>query len=175
MRALPDLLARNPRARVLIIGGTGVSYGAAPPAGTTWKDIFLNEVKDRLDMSRVHFLGYLSYELYMAVMQISTVHVYLTYPFVLSWSLLEAMSMGCAIVASDTQPLHEAVVDGETGRLVDFFDAQALTENVTTLLNDPRERMRLGANARQFAINNYDLQTVCLPRQLEWVETLSRI
>jgi glycosyltransferase involved in cell wall biosynthesis len=170
MRALPDLLARNPRARVLIIGGTGVSYGAAPPAGTTWKDIFLNEVKDRLDMSRVHFLGYLSYEVYMAVMQVSTVHVYLTCPFVLSWSLLEAMSMGCAIVASDTRPLHEAIVDGETGRLVDFFDRAGLVDTVTDLLENPAERQRLGENARQFAIANYDLETVCLPGQIAWVE-----
>jgi glycosyltransferase involved in cell wall biosynthesis len=175
MRALPELLARNPGARVLIIGGSGVSYGAAPPQGTTWKDIFLNQVKDRLDMSRVHFPGYLSYEAYMAVMQVSTVHVYLTYPFVLSWSLLEAMSMGCAIVASDTKPLHEAIVDGETGRLVDFFDTQAIAENVTDLLHHPRERQRLGANAREFAVKNYDLETVCLPRQLAWVENLSEI
>jgi glycosyltransferase involved in cell wall biosynthesis len=121
-------------------------------------------------MSRVHFLGYLSYEVYMAVMQVSTVHVYLTCPFVLSWSLLEAMSMGCAIVASDTRPLHEAIVDGETGRLVDFFDRAGLVDTVTDLLENPAERQRLGENARQFAIANYDLETVCLPGQIAWVE-----
>jgi len=174
MRALPEILARNPEARVLIIGGNEVSYGAAPSEGTTWKDIFLNEVKDRLDMSRVHFLGRIPYQHYMAVMQLSTVHVYLTYPFVLSWSLLEAMSMGCCIVASDTKPLHEAITQNKTGRLVDFFDAQAIAENVTDLLHRPRERQRLGANAREFAVKNYDLETVCLPRQLAWVENLSR-
>jgi glycosyltransferase involved in cell wall biosynthesis len=170
MRALPEILDTNPQARVLIIGGDSVSYGAAPPSGTTWKNIFLNEVKDRLDMSRVHFLGRIPYNQYMAVMQLSTVHVYLTYPFVLSWSLLEAMSMGCAIVASDTRPLHEAIEDGQTGRLNDFFDVQGIADNVTQLLHDPAERQRLGENARQFAVENYDLQRVCLPRQLAWVE-----
>jgi glycosyltransferase involved in cell wall biosynthesis len=98
--------------------------------------------------------------------------VYLTYPFVLSWSLLEAMSAGCAIVASDTQPLHEAITHNETGRLVNFFDAQALASQVCDLLDKPEERQRLGANARVFAQQNYDLKTVCLPKQLAWVEGL---
>ncbi|SMP82340.1 Glycosyltransferase involved in cell wall bisynthesis [Desulfonatronum zhilinae] len=173
MRALPDLLKRNPKARVLIIGGNEVSYGAAAPQGTTWKDIFLNEVKDRLDLGRVHFLGRISYDLYMAVMQLSSVHVYLTYPFVLSWSLLEAMSMECCIVAGNTKPLHEAIDHDKTGRLVDFFDVQGFADNVTELLNNPKERCRLGRKAREFAVANYDLKTVCLPRQIEWVEGLA--
>ena len=106
------------------------------------------------------------------MLQLSTVHVYLTYPFVLSWSLLEAMSVGCAIVASNTQPLHEAIHHDETGRLVDFFDVAALTTEVCTLLDDPAARERLGAAAREFAKTTYDLKTVCLPQQLEWVESL---
>ncbi len=173
MRALPEILKRNPEARALIIGGNEVSYGAAPPAGTTWKDIFLNEIKDKLDLSRVHFLGRISYEAYMSVMQLSTVHVYLTYPFVLSWSLLEAMSMGCTIVASNTRPLHEAITHNQTGRLVNFFDVAGIIENVTDLLGSPEERHRLGQSARKFAIANYDLKTVCLPMQIKWVEELA--
>jgi glycosyltransferase involved in cell wall biosynthesis len=172
IRALPELLKRNPQARILIIGGNGVSYGAPPPKGTTWQKFFLNEVKGKLDLSRVHFLGWIPYKTYMAVMQISTVHVYLTYPFVLSWSLLEAMSMGCPIVASNTQPLHEAIVHNHTGRLVDFFDIPDLVENVSNLLASSDERQRLGTNAREFAVKNYDLQSVCIPRQFEWVESL---
>ncbi len=174
MRALPDILKRNPKARALIIGGNQTSYHAKPPQGTTWMDIFLDEVKDRLDMDRVHFLGRLPYEHYIGVMQLSTVHVYLTYPFVLSWSLVEAMSMGCAIVASDTSPVQEVIEHDQTGRLVDFFDTQALAENVTQLLNNPQDRKRLGSNAREFAVKNYDLQKVCLPRQMEWVEELKQ-
>ena len=124
------------------------------------------------DWQRVHFLGHVPYQYFIPLLQLSTVHVYLTYPFVLSWSLLEAMSAGRAIVASDTQPLREAIVHNETGKLVDFFDASALARSVCELLSHPEERKRLGANARAFAEANYDLQTVCLPKQLAWVERL---
>lgn len=172
MRALPEILRRRPQARVLIVGGNEVSYGAAPPAGRSWRDIFLDEVKDQLDLSRVHFLGNIPYPAFVSLLQVSRVHVYLTYPFVLSWSLLEAMSAGCAIVASDTAPLHEAIRHGETGRLVGFFDKAGLAEEVIALLENPAERARLGQNAREFAIENYDLRTRCLPKQLEWVQSL---
>jgi len=176
MRALPEILRRRPRARVLIVGGDDVSYGARAPEGQKWKDIFLNEVKDRIapdDLQRVHFLGNIAYEHFTAVLQLSTVHVYLTYPFVLSWSLLEAMSVGCAIVASDTPPLREAIGHGDTGRLVDFFDPQAVAGEVCGLLEAPEDRARLGARARAFAQANYDLKTVCLPRQIDWVRGLA--
>ena len=179
MRALPELLKRRPHARVLIVGADDVSYGARPTqaqnGGTKWKDIFANEVRPHIsdaDWQRVHFLGHVPYQYFIPLLQLSSVHVYLTYPFVLSWSLLEAMSAGCAIVASDTQPLHEAIAHNETGRLVNFFDFKALTQEVCDLLDNPAERARLGANARAFAQQNYDLQTVCLPKQLAWVEGL---
>ena len=118
-------------------------------------------------------MGNIAYQHFIPLLQLSTVHVYLTYPFVLSWSLLEAMSAGCAIVASDTQPLHEAIRHDDTGRLVNFFDVAGLTNEICTLLNDPAARQRLGQNARAFAQANYDLQSVCLPRQLEWVQQLA--
>lgn len=169
MRALPEVLRRRPKARVLIVGANGVSYGATAPDGKSWKDIYLNEVRHELDLSRVHFLGTLPYNYFVPLLQVSTVHVYLTYPFVLSWSLLEAMSCGCAIVASDTQPLREAVTHGETGRLVNFFDVDGLADQVCDLLERPEERARLGTNARAFARANYDLKTVCLPRQVRLI------
>jgi glycosyltransferase involved in cell wall biosynthesis len=176
MRALPELLRRRPHARVLLVGGDDVSYGARPPQGGKWKDIFAQEVRGQIsdaDWQRVHFLGHIPYQHFIPLLQLSTVHVYLTYPFVLSWSLLEAMSAGCAIVASDTHPLREAIVHNETGRLVDFFDAPALAAQVSDLLDDPGERARLGAHARAFAVRHYDLRSVCLPRQMAWVEGLA--
>jgi glycosyltransferase involved in cell wall biosynthesis len=172
MRALPEILKAQPKAQVLIVGGDDTSYGARPPEGQKWKDIFLSEVKDRLDLSRVHFLGTIPYQHFIALLQLSTVYVYLTYPFVLSWSLLEAMSAGCAIVASDTPPLHEAITHNETGRLVGFFDVQGLAVEVMDLLGKPDERARLGTNARTFARQHYDLKTVCLPAQVAWVRGL---
>jgi len=175
MRALPELLKQRPRAQILIVGGDDVSYGARPQNGQKWKDIFANEVRPLIsdeDWQRVHFLGNLPYQHFIPLLQLSIVHVYLTYPFVLSWSLLEAMSVGCAIVASDTQPLHEAIKHNETGRLFDYFDHKALVSELTSLLNDSSERVRLGENARKFAKKNYDLNEVCLPTQIEWVNKL---
>jgi len=174
MRALPELLGARPSAQVVIVGGDDVSYGARPATGN-WKDIFVREVSPRMtpaQRERVHFAGHLAYPAFIRLLQVSTVHVYLTYPFVLSWSLLEAMSAGCAIVASDTAPLREAIFEGETGRLIDFFDAPALADKVASLCADESQRQRLGAAAREFARQHYDLQEVCLPRQVKWVETL---
>ncbi|MGD9823866.1 glycosyltransferase family 4 protein [Desulfobacter sp.] len=176
MRSLPDILKRRPRARVLIVGGDDISYGARPENGSRWKDIFIEEVKGKIhpnDWSRVHFLGNLPYAVFIGLLQLSRVHVYLTYPFVLSWSLLEAMCTGCAIVASNTPPLHEAIRQNQTGRLVDFFDVQALADAVCDLLDDPEARKRLGTAACAFGRANYDLETVCLPRQIAWVESLA--
>ena len=177
MRAVPDILKRRPNARILLVGGDGVSYGARPDnekySYSSWKDIFINEVRPQIsdqDWSRVHFFGNLSYEQFIPLLQISSVHVYLTYPFVLSWSLLEAMSVGCAIVASDTEPLHEAIEHDVTGRLVNFFDVKALSQEVCSLLSDNCSRERLGAAAASFARKTYDLRAVCLPKQIAWVE-----
>ena len=177
MRALPALLAARPQARVLIVGGDDVSYGARPADGSRWKDIFVEEVRERIppaDWSRVHFLGHVPYQTFIPLLQLSTVHVYLTYPFVLSWSLLEAMSAGCAIVASDTTPVREVIRHDVTGRLVDFFDAPALAVQIADLLRDPATRARLGATARTLAVAQYDLRKNCLPRQLAWVDAMAR-
>lgn len=176
MRALPRLLRERPNAKVLIVGGDEVSYGASPPKGQTWKQIFIDEVRGTIstpNWNRVHFLGRIPYDQFVSLLQVSRVHVYLTYPFVLSWSLFEAMSAGAAIVASDTGPLHEAITPGETGDLVDFFDGDALIEQVCALLDDPDRRAAYGAAARAFVRGKYDLSTICLPRQMEWIDRLA--
>lgn len=175
MRALPKILQTRPKARVLIVGGDGVSYGQKPPAGQTWKQIFLDEVKDGLDLSRVHFLGRIDYKSFIPLLQLSRVHVYLTYPFVLSWSLLEAMSCGCAIVASDTAPLKEAITDKQTGLLVDFFSPDEIANKTIELLENPLLRDTLRAQARAFAVKHYDLRSVCLPRMMEILTNTAKI
>ncbi len=175
MRALPEILRRRPRARVLIVGGSGVSYGAAPPNHRSWKQIFIDEVKPQIppgDWARVHFLGELPHHYFVTLLQLSTLHVYLTYPFVLSWSLLEAMSAGATILASDTAPVREVITHNETGRLVDFFDVAGLAEQVDELLQDASTRQRLGAAARELTQERYDLKTVCLPAQQAWVNSM---
>ncbi len=172
MRALPELLRRRPNARVLIVVGDGTSYGAAPPRGKTWRGLFLDEVRDQLDMSRVHFVGRLAYPDFIQLLQLSRVHVYLTYPFVLSWSLLESMSIQCAIVACRTAPVEEVITHREHGLLVDFFDQRALVESVCELLDDAALRQRLGSNARTRVEQQFDLKRHCLPAQIGWVSSV---
>lgn len=177
-RALPKILKERPNAQILIVGGNGVSYGQAPKGGGSWRDIFVSEVRTKIsdaDWKRVHFLGSLPYDQFIGVLQLSTVHIYLTYPFVLSWSLMEAMSAGCAIVASNTQPLHELIQHDQNGRLVDFFRSEDLANEVIALLNDPDARKRLGLAARKTILEKYDLKNVCLPQQIEWVKQLTRL
>jgi glycosyltransferase involved in cell wall biosynthesis len=165
MRSLPRILQKRPRAQVVIVGADGTSYGLAPPAGKTWKSVFLAEVADRIDARRVHFVGRLPYENYLTVLQISSAHVYLTYPFVLSWSLLEAMSVGCAIVASDTAPVRE-VIDGKNGLLVPFFDIAAVSERVIELLANRRRYKSMRETARQYVIDRYDAERICVPKMM---------
>lgn len=172
MRALPELLRQRPQAKVVIVGGNGTSYGARPSQGT-WKQRFFDEVRGDLDLSRVYFVGNLDHPQFLHLLRLATVHTYLTYPFVLSWSLLEAMACGCAIVASDTAPVREAISEGETGRLVDFFSVSALTARICELLDDPVQRARLGAAARAFVVEHYDLRTNCLPRQIELIKRVA--
>jgi glycosyltransferase involved in cell wall biosynthesis len=181
MRALPEILKRRPKAYVLIVGGSSVSYGAPPDPKRygglkNWKDIFINEVRGKItedDWKRVFFLGNIPYDHFLAVIQLSSVHVYLTYPFVLSWSLLEAMAVGSAVVASDTAPVKEVIEHEKTGRLVNFFDVKGLVDETCGLLENPEERKRLGENARSFVKENFDLRKVCLPKQIEWVKGLT--
>jgi glycosyltransferase involved in cell wall biosynthesis len=170
VRALPDVLAARPNAQVVIIGGDDVSYGAAAPEGQSWKQFFLDEVKDRIDLGRVHFLGKVPYSDFVTLMQISRVHAYLTYPFVLSWSMLEAMSAGAYVVGSRTAPVEEVITDGVNGRLVDFFDIKAWSDALTQGLAEPERFLTLRRAARQTIVDNYDLQNVCMPRMVAFVE-----
>ncbi len=170
MRALPEVMAARPNAQVVIVGGDDVSYGTKPPGGGSWKSIFLDEVKDRLDLSRVHFVGKVAYPVFLDLMRVTRVHAYLTYPFVLSWSMLEAMSAGALVIGSRTPPVEELIEDGVNGRLVDFFDVKAWSAALIEALAEPRRFMPLREAARRTIIERYDLKTKCLPEMLAFVE-----
>jgi glycosyltransferase involved in cell wall biosynthesis len=169
MRALPEILRRRPNARCLIVGRDDVSYGAKPKAGGNWRQVLLSEVGAQLPMDRVHFLGGLPYQDYLRVMQVSACHVYLTYPFVLSWSCLEALSMARVVVGSRTGPVEEVITHGENGLLVDFFDPAAMAQQVVDVLADPAGHAALGQRARERLVAQYDLHTRCLPQQLHLI------
>lgn len=171
MRALPAFLQRHPKAHVIIVGGDGVSYGAAPKQGS-WKQLFLDEVRQRLDPSRVHFLGRVPHQTLIGLMQLSRAHVYLTYPFVLSWSLLEAMSCEAPIIGSDTAPVREVINHNKNGRLVDFFDQDALIENISFMLRNPDIAQSYGQQARRHIAQHYDLNDHCIPQQIALVQQL---
>lgn len=173
MRALPAMLHARPNAVVVILGGDEVSYGASPPAGKTWKQIFLDEVRADIDLNRVIFPGRIAYADYLRVLQVSACHVYLTVPFVLGWSCIEAMSAGCVVVGSATPPVQEVIEHQKNGLLVDFFDGAALAKTVIDVLAQPAAYAHLRAAARATAVERYDLATVCLPQQLQLIDRLA--
>src|SRR5689334_19510307 len=174
MRAIPEIQRRRPKARIVIVGGDEVSYSPRPPAGETYRARLLRELDGRNDLSRVNFLGRIPYAQYLDVLRRSSVHVYLAYPFVLSWSLLEAMSAGCLVIGSRTPPVEEVICDGENGLLVDFFSPGAIAAKVDQALTQGRELAHLRANARKTVVQRYDLKRHCLPAQLRLVERLQR-
>lgn len=174
MRALPAILKARPHAHCVLVGGDEVSYGPKPAGGGTWREVLLREVGDRLPMQRVHFVETLPYARYLQLLQVSRCHVYLSYPFVLSWSCLEAMSAGCVVVGSRTAPVEEVMEHGVNGLLFDFFDVRALAETVVAVLADPAAHAHLGQAARQAVVARFDLATRCLPDLLALVEQAAR-
>ena len=169
MRALPGLLKARPKARVIIVGGNEVSYGRRLAKGS-YRDKYLAEIDGRYDPDRVHFVGKLPYAVFLRVLQVSTAHIYLTYPFVLSWSMLEAMAAGCLVVGSRTAPVEEVIRHEENGLLVNFFSPQELVDAVQRVCDEPARMQQLRENARRTVIERYDLRTVCLPKQRMLIE-----
>ncbi|MBF0334432.1 MAG: glycosyltransferase family 4 protein [Alphaproteobacteria bacterium] len=169
IRALPAILAERPAARVVIVGGDQISYGSPPREGGTWRERMLAEVP--LVPDRVHFVGRLPYDRFAALMKVSAVHVYLTYPFVLSWSMLEAMAAGAAVVGSATAPVEEVIHHNQNGLLADFFSPEQVAERVCALLADRERRDALAAAGRRTVQAGFDLRR-CLPAQLALLRSM---
>jgi glycosyltransferase involved in cell wall biosynthesis len=172
MRALPRILRERPQARVLILGGNDVSYGSKSKTPGGLRAEMEAEVGKDVDWERVHFLGQVPYSEYQKLVQIGRCHLYLTMPFVLSWSLLESMSMQATVIASDVAPVREAITHGETGLLVDFFDPDALAQQVIDVLANPKDYAHLGPAARAHVVENYDFLTRCLPEHIKRINAL---
>ena len=170
MRAAEAILAKRSDVQIVVVGGDKPGYGRQPPEGMTYREMLMREVK--LDAERIHFLGRLPYSAYLKVLQVSSAHIYLTVPFVLSWSMLEAMASECLLVASATAPVQEVIADGVNGLLVDFFQPEQAATRVLEALDRPEAMAPLRRQARQTILERYALAQ-CLTRQLQLIETLA--
>jgi len=168
MKAVEKLLIRRPNAHFVIGGEDTVYYGPKLEKGT-FKELMLKNLK--IDMKRVHFVGALPFNEYVSLLQISSVHVYPTFPFVLSWSLLDAMAVGCCIVASSTQPVLEVIEDKVNGLLYDFYNIEQMVEKVVYALNSQDKMEEVRNNAIKTITENYALKDI-LPKQLEYINSL---
>jgi len=173
MEAVALIQQRRPQCHIVVVGDDRVAYGKQLPDGKTYKQLMLETLP--LDLSRLHFTGSLPYHQYLQVLQASSAHIYLTRPFVLSWSMLEAMATGCLVIGSSTAPVMEIIEDSKNGLLVDFFSPEQIADRVDEVLNHPDRLATLRQRAREKIIQCYDLATL-LPRHLAWVlgETTDR-
>ena len=174
LRMLPILQTQRPEMQVIMVGGDDVSYGRRLPEGQAYRDKYVLELKEQVDWTRVHFVGKLPYTEYLKVLKISACHVYLTYPFVLSWSMLEAMSVGCLVVASNTAPVTEVIEHEKNGLLVNFFDTQQLAEGIANVLKAPVDYEAMRQNARQTIIERFDLNSICLPTMVDYLTKVNQ-
>jgi len=158
MRALPKIMAERPDLVVSIVGGNEVSYGAPPPGGGSWKDVLLKEVGERIDLSRVHFMGKVKYADHLTLLKRSDAHVYLSYPFVASWSLREALACGCVIIGADSVTVTEFIEDGVNGLVTPTLDAAKLADNVLRVLADEKRSAQLRKGARAYAEKHLSLE-----------------
>jgi glycosyltransferase involved in cell wall biosynthesis len=171
MQSINGILERRPNARIVLVGGDDVSYGNPPPNGENWRNFML--ARTRFDPRRVHFFNRVPYSVFQQVLSISKAHVYLTYPFVLSWSMLETMSHECMLIASKTAPVTEVVEDGVNGRLVSFHNPAEITDAVVWALENQDATVKYRKAARETIVEKYDLRKVCLPAQVDLVSTLA--
>jgi len=168
MKAVEILQKKRPNVQVIIGGEDRVCYGPKL-AGTTYKKMMLEKLD--LDLSRIHFVGSLPFNKYIDLLRISSAHVYLTYPFVCSWSLLDSMSCACPVVASATEPVTEFIEDNKNGLLFDFYDIEQQVEKIEYALDNKEEMQVIRNNARQTILDNYRLKDL-LPQHIEYIKSL---
>jgi glycosyltransferase involved in cell wall biosynthesis len=175
MRALPALQKSLPDAQFVIVGGDGVSYGArAQPPYASHREKMLAEVGSRIDSNRTHFVGRLAYADYLRLMQVSRLHIYLSYPFVLSWSMLEAMACGAPVLGSATPPVKEILRDGENGFLFDFFDRERLVERATEIVGLEASRIDpVRQAARREIETRFSFRRNSLPAYMKLIEGIA--
>lgn len=175
-RALPDFLAAVPEAHVVMIGADARGgYGLPPPEGKTWKQIFWAEIADRVDASRVHFLGTVPHPVMLSAVAIGAAHVYFTYPFVPSWSLFESMASEALVIASDTAPVRDLVKHGENGILIDFFDVEGLSAALVEACRRPEAYRDLRKAARRTILSGYDRKLHALPAWLDLIDEIAAL
>ncbi len=172
LRALPRLQKLRPNARVIVIGGDGVSYGARLPGNQTFRQLLMEQLGATVDWTRVDFVGQVPYGDLVRLLRIARCHIYMTAPFVISWSLLEAMALEKTIVASDVAPVRQFMTHGRTGLLVDFFNPLALADRVAEVLADPDHLRAMGQAARRHIVQNFDFETVCYPQFLALLDRI---
>ncbi|NER33205.1 MAG: glycosyltransferase [Oscillatoria sp. SIO1A7] len=161
---------RRPNCHVVVVGSERVCYGKPLPNGKSYKEHMLEKVP--LDLSRVHFVGSLPYGLYLKVIQASDAHIYLTRPFVLSWSAIEALSVGCVVIGSETPPVVEVIRDGENGLLVDFFSPKQIADRVDEVMDSPDRMAQIRQKARETVLERYS-QNLLLPRHMQLIEDVA--
>jgi len=171
MQAAEILLRERPNLHIIAIGADSVSYGQKAPEGTTYRQLWMDKVK--LDSARIHWCGTVPYDQLMAAFNVTAAHIYLTYPFVLSWSMMEAMACGVPLVASDTTPVHELVQHEQNGVLVDFFSAEQVAKACMRLLDDKAYAETLRRKARETIVQNYALKDL-LPKHMALVDRVSK-
>ncbi|WP_413205668.1 glycosyltransferase [Rhodospirillum sp. A1_3_36] len=172
LRALPLIQAMEPDCKTVVVGRDDKSYWRMEKDKPTHKKRLIAEVSDRLDWDRVRFVPWLQRDALTRLFQVSAAHVYLTFPFVLSWSMLEAMACGAPVIGSRTDPVMEVIEDGVNGHLVDCLDPEDLAERVVAVLRDPEGQKPIRARARETVVEKYDLETVCLP---QWLKVIDRV
>jgi glycosyltransferase involved in cell wall biosynthesis len=172
IRALPEIMRNRPNCQVIIVGQDKAHYGPSPKQAESWREHYLNELNGQLDTDRLHFTGKLVFGDYLKVLQVSRAHIYLTYPFILSWSMLEAMSAGCLILGSNVPTVNEVIKHGYNGMLFPFFDKAALVSLATDALAQPQKYYAIRETARLTIQKQYDFNNIIYPHHLALLSRL---